>query len=80
MKAKKRLLSLLLCGAMLFSLLPTTALAAGKTVDVYTTTDLRNAVRNAGDGDTIKLGTDIAFSVGDFESVDGVYQRTVTTT
>ena len=81
MKAKKRLLSLLLCGAMLFSLLPTTAFAAGKTVDVYTTTDLRNAVRNAGDGDTITLGANIDFPVGDSETIEGVYQnRSVTTT
>lgn len=80
MKAKKRLLSLLLCGAMLFSLLPTTALAAGKTVDVYTTTDLRNAVRNAGDGDTIRLQMDIAFPAGNYETVEDIYSYLVTTT
>lgn len=80
MKAKKRLLSLLLCGAMLFSLLPTTAFAAGKTVDVYTTTDLRNAVRNAGNGDTIRLQMDIAFPAGNYETVEDVYSYLVTTT
>lgn len=77
---KKRLLSTLLALALCLSLVPTTALAAGSTVDVYTTTDLRNAVRNAGDGDTIRLQMDITFPAGNYEMVEDVYQRSVTTT
>ena len=77
---KRRILSVLTALALCLSLLPTTAFAAGKTVDVYTTTDLRNAVRNAGDGDTIRLQMDIAFPAGNYETVQDIYSYLVTTT
>ena len=80
MKAKKRLLSLLLCGAMLFSLLPTTAFAASNRT-VNSASELRSAVNSAGNGDTITLGADIDFPMGDSETIEGVYKsRFVTTT
>lgn len=56
----RRFLALLLCALMMVGLMPTTALAATKTVS--NATDLQNAIKNAGNGDTIKLGGNITFS------------------
>lgn len=77
---KRRILSVLTALALCLSLLPTTALAAS-TRTVNTASELRSAVRNAGSGDVIKLGADINFSLGDWETVTGVYRnRSVATT
>jgi uncharacterized repeat protein (TIGR02543 family) len=70
---KKRLLSTLLALAMCLSLVPTTALAAN-TRTVNTAGELRDAVRNAGNGDTIKLGADIILSASDAQTVEDVCQ------
>lgn len=76
---KKRLLSTLLALAMCLSLVPTTAFAANRTVN--SASELRSAVNSAGNGDTITLGADIDFSLGDWETIEGVYQnRSVSTT
>ncbi len=82
MKSKnlKRIGALFLSLALWLSMLPTTAFAASnKTVN--SANELRNAVNSAGNGDTITLGADIDFSLGDWKTIKGVYQgRSVTTT
>lgn len=76
---KRRILSVLTALALCLSLLPTTALAAS-TRTVTTASQLRDAVRNAGNGDTIKLGADITLSASDVQTAKGVYSnRNVTT-
>lgn len=77
---KRRILSVLTALALCLSLLPVSALAANVRT-VTTASQLRDAVRNAGSGDTIKLGADINFPAGDWETIEEVYQaRFVTTT
>lgn len=82
MKSKnlKRIGALFLSLALCLSLLPTTAFAASnKTVN--SASELRNAVNSAGNGDTITLGANINFSLGDWKTIKGVYQnRSVSTT
>lgn len=55
----RRFLALLLCALMMVGLMPATALAATKTVN--SASELQNAINNAGNGDTIKLGANITF-------------------
>lgn len=55
---KRKILSLLLCLCMVFTLLPTSALAV-ETVTVNDLATLRAALTNAADGDTIAIGADI---------------------
>ena len=70
---KRRILSVLTALALCLSLLPTTALAANVRT-VTTASQLRDAVRNAGNGDTIKLGADITLSASDAQTVEEVYR------
>lgn len=71
---KRRLLSGLLTLALVFSLLPTTALAADRTVN--SASELQNAINNAGNGDTIKLGANITFNnSSQIQTVADVYKN-----
>ena len=70
---KRRILSVLTALALCLSLLPVPALAAS-TRTVTTASQLRDAVRNAGNGDTIKLGADITLSASDVQTVEDVCQ------
>lgn len=79
-KSPKRIGALFLSFALCLSLLPTTAFAANNRT-VNSASELRDAVNSAGNGDTITLGADIDFPVGDSETIEGVYKsRFVTTT
>lgn len=70
---KRRILSVLTALALCLSLLPVPALAANVRT-VTTASQLRDAVRNAGNGDTIKLGADITLSASDAQTVEDVCQ------
>lgn len=56
---KKKLLAVIMALAMMMTLMPATAFAAGTTVSVKTEEDLKAAITNAQDGDIIKLEDDI---------------------
>lgn len=71
----KRFLSILLCAAMIVGLMPMTAQAA-TTTTVNSASELQNAINNAGDGDTIKLGANITFNnSSQIKTVADVYQN-----